>query len=354
MPSSSNRSRLLFVLSSATLVTLALTPGCGKKDEKTAAQSDVETSAPSLSFLSGNAAVEDLAFGDVALGKTKAVTLTVKNAGSGVAEGFGATLSIGVFAFSGGKYPGTKGTCSKSLAAGESCTVVIEYVPTDGLFEAKSDSSKLLWSWDLAGGRTTTKVIALTGRGGRCVTTKAGVDQGTHAQWSTFEAASNSDATAQSFVSSFTGESDGVSLALSKIQDAAQQALALEKVTVRLTADCPNENSGIGYPCEEVLAEKDILPADIPEGTSSAAETEKTKIRFDAPVSLESGKTYWIVVSTVGHTAGYFRVARNTVTPDAYASGLQIIGTFPDGYSRFDAWDLGFKVDQCDAFGSAK
>lgn len=59
-------------------------------------------------------------------------TITVTNQGSGTATGFGASTGYSASAFfdyAGGAYPGTGGTCSTSLAASASCTIVVAYTP---------------------------------------------------------------------------------------------------------------------------------------------------------------------------------------------------------------------------------
>ncbi|MCB0357953.1 MAG: choice-of-anchor D domain-containing protein, partial [Bdellovibrionales bacterium] len=69
-------------------------------------------------------------FGTQAVGSTVEHTFTINNTGSvsatAIADGGGLAAP---FAFKGGSYPGTGGSCSASLANGGSCTIVVTYSP---------------------------------------------------------------------------------------------------------------------------------------------------------------------------------------------------------------------------------
>mgnify|MGYP002621327537 FL=1 len=71
-----------------------------------------------------------LDFGLVLLDTTVEHTITVQNTGTGEAYNLSAGTLSSPFGFVGGAYPGAGGTCKESLAAGESCTVVVELHPT--------------------------------------------------------------------------------------------------------------------------------------------------------------------------------------------------------------------------------
>ena len=69
-------------------------------------------------------------YGIVAVGATVSKTFTATNSGitaSNLADGMGLAAP---FIFKGGSYPGTGGTCSTSLNAGSSCTVVVDFTPS--------------------------------------------------------------------------------------------------------------------------------------------------------------------------------------------------------------------------------
>ena len=58
-------------------------------------------------------------------------TFTVSNLGQSPATDLGASGLSGPYAFRGGTYPGTGGTCTTSLAAQSSCQIVIVFQPTE-------------------------------------------------------------------------------------------------------------------------------------------------------------------------------------------------------------------------------
>lgn len=66
----------------------------------------------------------------VQIGQSLSKSFEVKNVGALPAESItsGFYLSLN-FSFEGGAYPGTTGTCTATLAAGESCKIVIAFAP---------------------------------------------------------------------------------------------------------------------------------------------------------------------------------------------------------------------------------
>lgn len=78
-----------------------------------------------------------LAFGSVVKGEAQTATLTVANTGQTEATELApGTGSLGDFAFSGGSYPGTTGTCGTSLAVAASCTIDLAFTPTNAVSES--------------------------------------------------------------------------------------------------------------------------------------------------------------------------------------------------------------------------
>jgi hypothetical protein len=69
-------------------------------------------------------------FGAKANGSTTEKTMTLTNAGSFIATTMGGTGLAAPYTFKGGTYPGTGGSCSTTLAAAGTCTVVLVYAPT--------------------------------------------------------------------------------------------------------------------------------------------------------------------------------------------------------------------------------
>jgi hypothetical protein len=64
------------------------------------------------------------------------------------------------FAYKGGNYPGTGGTCGSYLADGDSCTVVVTFTPTS--LGAKSDTLEIDYN---NGNSTQSASISLNGTG---------------------------------------------------------------------------------------------------------------------------------------------------------------------------------------------
>lgn len=69
-------------------------------------------------------------YGSVALGQMESKTFTVTNTGNAQATALanGATHAA-PFAYAGGSYPGTAGTCSTTLNVAATCTIVVEFSP---------------------------------------------------------------------------------------------------------------------------------------------------------------------------------------------------------------------------------
>lgn len=73
-----------------------------------------------------------LDFGTHPIGSRINRTLIVRNTGNVAANSINATGLGNPYLFLGGVFPGTGGTCSASLNAGDSCTIVIEFFPAVG------------------------------------------------------------------------------------------------------------------------------------------------------------------------------------------------------------------------------
>ncbi|MCB9073113.1 MAG: choice-of-anchor D domain-containing protein, partial [Bdellovibrionaceae bacterium] len=69
-------------------------------------------------------------YGNLAIGATVSHTFTVTNSGSVSATSVNVTGLSAPFAFVGGAFPGTGGTCTTTIIAGASCTLVVSFTPT--------------------------------------------------------------------------------------------------------------------------------------------------------------------------------------------------------------------------------
>lgn len=79
-------------------------------------------------------------FGNVVTGATLDKTFTLTNTGGVTTSAMGGGGLSAPFTFKGGSYPGTGGTCSSTLAASVSCTVIVTYAPTATGFQSTSMS----------------------------------------------------------------------------------------------------------------------------------------------------------------------------------------------------------------------
>lgn len=71
----------------------------------------------------------DYNFGKQSIGSVNNLTLTLTNTGRSAAANITFGNFSGPFSFKGGSFPGINGTCSNSLQAGSSCTIVVTFLP---------------------------------------------------------------------------------------------------------------------------------------------------------------------------------------------------------------------------------
>ncbi len=118
-------------------------------------------------------------FGTVAKSYSANKTLTVTNAGGSQATTLSETTLAGAFDFLGGTYPGTGGTCTTTLDAAATCTLVVEFTAS----AATAYAGDVTLSY-FNGTGTTTSARALSGTGATLTQIAAG-DQHTCALYST-------------------------------------------------------------------------------------------------------------------------------------------------------------------------
>lgn len=114
----------------------------------------VGTSAALLAISNG----PTYSFGTLVAGQTAEVTLTVDNSGGVSATSVSAAALPAPFAFKGGSFPGTGGTCAATLAAAANCTLVVTYSPTS----ANTHNATLTLNYN-DGGASTNATRAITG-----------------------------------------------------------------------------------------------------------------------------------------------------------------------------------------------
>ena len=77
-------------------------------------------------------------FGQVIQTSSGEKTITVTNSGTDAATSMSFSAVTAPFRYKGGSFPGTAGTCDTSLAASQSCTLVMEFAPTSVGVSSKS------------------------------------------------------------------------------------------------------------------------------------------------------------------------------------------------------------------------
>ena len=97
-------------------------------------------------------------FGTIIQTASSTATITLNNTGTSSATAIVPTALSAPYAFTGGTYPGTSGTCGATLAAGATCTMALTYSPTT---TGVSNSALTMNYYN--GNVTTTSVLNLTG-----------------------------------------------------------------------------------------------------------------------------------------------------------------------------------------------
>lgn len=78
-------------------------------------------------------------FGNITIGSpTAEQTLTLKNSGTATISNISGDSLSTPFAYKGGSFPGTGGTCTSSLTSNVSCTIVITYAPSSAVTSTES------------------------------------------------------------------------------------------------------------------------------------------------------------------------------------------------------------------------
>lgn len=87
----------------------------------------INSSLGPSAIISGNPSLD---YGMVTIGNTADITLTLQNQTGETLTSLNPFSIAAPFSFKGGAFPGTGGTCGATLAAGVSCTAILEFAPT--------------------------------------------------------------------------------------------------------------------------------------------------------------------------------------------------------------------------------
>ena len=106
-------------------------------------------------------------FGLVAKNSTNEGTITLRNTGNFAAATITITDTLaGFFRYKGFAYPGTGGSCTTSLAAGASCTMVVEYTPTGSGTGLITSTDNTVIRYNPGSGTLVTTTLTAQGRAG--------------------------------------------------------------------------------------------------------------------------------------------------------------------------------------------
>lgn len=271
-------------------------------------------------------------FGTVAQGKTASATFVLSNSGETDATSLTETGLAAPFQFLGGTYPGTGGTCSDTLPGESSCEMVVEYVPDIAPYTTISQSDTLVISY--LGGATPTAEFPLTGVADYC-SSQAAVSELTNGAGSAaLTLGTPVSIGAQSFTPTSTMLLSDIAIPMFRTA-----AYAADKVVLRLRA------SANATPADTDLGTATVL------GSAISTSWSTVTFRFDAPVSLKGGTTYWFLIdpgtnNTVQNDNNYLLYFKGSFT-DSWAGGEYRIGT--DGSTSWNtfSYDVNFATQSC-------
>lgn len=118
---------------------------------------DPDTGAPQAEVITPSGSRVD--FGPVEVGDARVLTIELLNVGGAVATDIEPTGFDGPFGFTDGSFPGALGNCSETLAAGELCTLHVQFNAED--YGPTTGEMRLSY----AGGASSDIVVVLTGEG---------------------------------------------------------------------------------------------------------------------------------------------------------------------------------------------
>ncbi|MEO5669011.1 MAG: choice-of-anchor D domain-containing protein, partial [Bdellovibrionota bacterium] len=127
-------------------------------------------------------------FGLVAKNSINEGTITLHNTGNFAAASITITDNLATpFRYKGFAYPGTGGSCSTSIAAGATCTMVVEYAPTGAGTAIINSSDNTILRYNPGSGIFVTTTLTAQGRAGLGTLTYSSGAWGTVANGSTTE-----------------------------------------------------------------------------------------------------------------------------------------------------------------------
>lgn len=278
-------------------------------------------------------------FSTVESGSSATLSITIKNTGESAATDISASGLEAPFAFTGGSFPGTDGTCTNELAAGATCTLSVTYSPSVTVYTTASANDQLIVSYD-NGSADTQLTIDMKGTGDNCSTQESVTSLANETGSSSLAWENPITTLGQSFQAA-----EAMRISSVKVKMYQGSNATVETVVMRLRAD-----DGSSKP-----ATSDLGTATV---SGSAIGTSMTDVEFQfaAPVSLTAGSRYWLILDpgtngvTNGDLTTYLYVKGSF--SDVWSGGSVVIGV--DGSDSWNAWsyDLLFSTKKCGASGS--
>lgn len=284
------------------------------------------------------------AFGTLAHTSSADVTFDVTNIGGQKASSLSSTLTT-PFLFRGGAYPGHGGTCSLTLEAGDSCTVVVEFTPTSTAFATSSTAfaqdlkihytyqslssvSAASVSSSAASTIETYDFFSLSGIGTRCLTGATAIASGSTPSSST-SSIGGSTWVAQSFSLASSATVHGMIVKLNK----STSSTTVSSITLGLRADCS------GAPCSTDLASGALIESTLVNTTSA-----EVGIPLSSGYTVSASTTYWAVIRADVSGGSIDLISDSS---SIYASGQSAMSTDSGGSWSTGSGDLYFRLLNC-------
>ncbi len=271
-------------------------------------------------------------FGQKENGGKGSAILTLTNYGEVEAIAIEETGLADPFAFTGGSFPGEKGSCAQTLAGGQSCALELSYSPTVEVYNTRSDKDAMVIGY--LGGDLTSAELNLSGVVDYC-SVKTSPDTLTNSAGSAFIAFETSNAvSAQSFRST-----QGVKLRSVNLNLKIGASAVISDVVLRIRADSS------GSPAAE-----DLVAVTLSGGSLSTSSTSHEFV-LSTPLDLAANTDYWFIIDP-----GTNNISNGTIATYLYAAGSfsdnWAGGTVKLGTDSFGSWsafgyDHNFALNVC-------
>jgi hypothetical protein len=319
-----------------------LATGCKLlKNDEESASAPAPAPAPALITLldSEGVAITSRSFEARERGTSSDITVTVTNSGGTAATTLAGVfyinspISLGdpdPFAFKGGVFPGTGGTCATTLEPGSSCTLVLTFAPLTPAYMSNDYTAAFVVNFNDSVTALNGVILNLAGTGSYCANGSTAVVQQTSIS---VGSAAALNATTQFVAQKITPATDQV---IKKVLLSQYNGVGTNVGMVNVGIYTDNS----GAPGTTAVASVEASPVI---QTSSRSWITYT---LDTPAVLTAGTVYWIVAKYISLTGGLTYVDK--YTSDAYTGGNYFYSnnsgtTWADNAPA----DLSFQLEGC-------